>query len=98
MTAEHLQHMNQVLSDWRSQFDIAGAIDAAFTQDDKGQLCFNGLSLCATQDLALEASEYDAQEIHFVFSGGRSITIAVGWPEDEPPRWSGICVEYANLN
>lgn len=93
-----LKHLNHVLSNWKEQFDVTNAVDIAFTQNDKGWLCLNDLALHQAETLTLEASDYDAESINFVFARDRTISISIVWPEDEPPRLHSVRVEFAYID
>jgi len=86
--------LNDVLSDWRTQFDLLNAVELKFS-NHKGALHLNDLPLFPeTDSLELLSANFDAEHISFQFDKNRSLSLDFIWPEDQPPRISSVSFEY----
>ena len=87
--------MNQVLDNWRCQFDFSSAVSMEVTLDTEQQVCFNGLLLFHEEGHTLVSALYDALCIRFIFNIGPDIVIYLDWPEDLPAHVSALCFDYS---
>ncbi len=82
--------MNDVLRQWKEQYDIFTAIPHQF-EISHGILNFAHLPVCkAEDDFEMTSANFDAESIRFFFPRNRSIVISVSWPEDKPPEVSSV--------
>lgn len=82
--------MNQILADWKAQFDVLSAVSFQFSIDEQDQLCFKKQPLHAAVNLVLTGADFDAESIQIDFEQGKSILISIAWPEEEPPRVQSV--------
>lgn len=82
--------MNDILTQWKKDFDLFSAVSFEFSVD-QGFVCFGNYPICKEDALqGLDYSNYDSESIDFFFDHNRSIVVSVAWPEDEPPAVSSI--------
>lgn len=86
-----VQMMNQVLSDWKATYDTFTAVPEVFSLGVGDQIYLGTQPLLQLPaGTSLVSSQFDANQISFSFSNFRSIMVYIEWPEDMPPRVSGL--------
>jgi hypothetical protein len=92
--SELIAKINDILNDWKEQFDVSGNIPLSFALNEQGQLSYNGKALLFTDVPALEGASFDAERISFYLSDGRHIYVDLEWPEDETPFVTSVFLGY----
>lgn len=85
--------LNQVLRDWKQQYDLLSAIKDEFTLTAEGRLRLGDILFGpAAAGWELASAEYNAESIRFQLRGRGYIFIGISWPEDRPPEISSVDV------
>lgn len=85
-----ISELNDILLNWKKEYDHFNAITARFTEEDKF-IFFSGVPLYPSDSgLTLQSALSDAESIEFFFTDGRNIEISFAWPDDKPPVLSSV--------
>ena len=85
--------LNQVLRDWKQQYDLLAAIKDEFSLPAEGRLRLGDILFGpAAAGWELASAEYNAESIRYHLRGGGYILIGISWPEDQPPKISTVDV------
>ena len=85
--------LNQVLQDWKKQYDLLSAIKDEFSLSESGRLRLGDILFGpAAAGWELASAEYNAESIWYHLQSGGYILISFSWPEDRPPEISTVDV------
>ncbi|MBQ8248122.1 MAG: hypothetical protein IJZ42_13420 [Lachnospiraceae bacterium] len=86
--------LNDVLKNWKDQYDLSYDIPLQFELDAEQRLRFAGKFFDLPESPELESANFDAKHITFHLSGGCRIYIDLSWPEDKVPYVNSVLVGY----
>ena len=82
--------LNQILDDWKTQYDVNSNVELQFAMKEAGVLWLNKLPIPLDNELFLETANFNIDTISFGFEGGQTIEITMTWPEDSSPCLSTL--------
>ena len=86
--------MNDVLHQWKEQYDLIYNIPLQFELDANQHLSLKGKSLDLPEYAELKCVDFDIEQITFHFSDGCRIYIDIAWPENNAPYVNTVLVGY----
>lgn len=96
---ELVEKMNDVLSAWKTSFDITTKVKMAFRLSEENKLYLNEHEIHIPNDLSLSLSsvDFNAENVKFYFEETkRVLAVGIKWPEDSVPEVDTIQFGFEN--
>lgn len=84
-TSDRADGFNQIVEQWKLQFDKAPDIEMRFGVNSLDSLCLNGIVLCPLKDTKVQYLSFDVEEFTLATDTGTVFIIFIRWPFEGRP-------------